>query len=225
MKKIIGIILILILVFVGIKLVGNDKNYKNAEKSKTYYNEKLDKSQKDELDKTVKDVKVTYNDKFKVKGVRKVDGIEGTYVRDVDGDTIMVKVNNKEEKVRFLMMDTPETVKKGTPVEPYGPQAKEFVKSKLSQGEEVMLVTGRDEKDKYGRFLAYVYYKEGGSWYNLNEELVANGLARVAYVYDKKDKLLPQMYNAQDSAKEQKLNIWSISNYVTDKGYNLEAVS
>ncbi|MGL5415827.1 MAG: thermonuclease family protein [Clostridium sp.] len=225
MKKIVGIILIIILVLIGIKFIGKQESHKSVEKSKSYYNEKLDNSQKNDLNKVVKNVKVTYNEKFKVKGVRSVDGIKATYLRDVDGDTIMAKVNNKEEKVRFLMMDTPETVKKGTPVEPYGPQAKEFVKSKLSEGEQILLVTGRDEQDKYGRFLAYVYYKEGGEWYNLNEELVANGLARVAYVYDKKDKLLNLMYSAEESAQEQKLNIWSIPNYVTNKGYNLNAVS
>lgn len=223
MKKIIGVIILCaVFVILGVLFFGQDSSSK---KGHIYFNEGFTKAQVEKINKADKDAKLKYNTKYKAKGVFDLEGIDATYVRDVDGDTIVVKIGNKEEKVRFLMMDTPETVKTGTPIEPYGIQAKEFVKSKLSEGDSIKLVSGKNTTDKYGRYLAYVYYKSGDKWYNLNEELVANGLARVAYVYEKKNPLLKDLYNAQDSAKEQKLNIWSINGYVTDKGYDLNAVA
>lgn len=223
MKKIlVVIILCTVFVILGILFFGQDSSSK---KGHIYFNEGFTKAQVNKINKADKDIKIDYNKKYKLNGKIEVNGIDATYVRDVDGDTIVVKIGNEEEKVRFLMMDTPETVKMGTPIEPYGIQAKDFVKSKLAEGEDIILVPGKSTTDKYGRYLAYVYYKSGDKWYNLNEELVANGLARVAYVYEKTNPLLKDMYNAEDSAKEQKLNIWSINGYVTDKGFSLDAIA
>lgn len=37
--------------------------------------------------------------------------IPADFVRHVDGDTTVLKIDGKEQKVRFLLIDTPETVK------------------------------------------------------------------------------------------------------------------
>lgn len=223
MKKILGVIILCaIFATIGILFFGQDSSSK---KGHIYFNEGFTKAQINKINKADKDAKFNKNKNYNAIGKLEVNGIDATYVRDVDGDTIVVKIGNKEEKVRFLMIDTPETVKTGTPIEPYGMQAKEFVKSKLSEGDDIKLVPGKNTTDKYGRYLAYVYYKSGDKWYNLNEELVANGLARVAYVYEKNNPFLKDMYKAENSAKEQKLNIWSLNGYVTDKGFNLNAIA
>ncbi|WP_054752217.1 thermonuclease family protein [Piscibacillus salipiscarius] len=65
-------------------------------------------------------------------------------------------MNGQKEDVRLLLVDTPETKHPSKPVEPFGPEASEFVKDKLS-GEEVRIVPGVEKYDKYDRLLAYVF--------------------------------------------------------------------
>lgn len=50
------------------------------------------------------------------------------------GDTIKVKLNGKTETVRFLLIDTPETVHPTVPDEPCGPEASSFTKKMLPKG-------------------------------------------------------------------------------------------
>jgi len=77
-------------------------------------------------------------------------------VRVVDGDTIEVSIDGSEEDVRYIGVDTPETVKPGAPVECYGPQAS-AANHRLVEGRTVRLVFDRERRDAYGRLLAYVY--------------------------------------------------------------------
>jgi micrococcal nuclease len=76
--------------------------------------------------------------------------------RVVDGDTIEVRLDGGLEYVRLIGVDTPETVKPGTPVQCYGPRASHFAKRLLS-GRRVRLVFGVERRDVYGRLLAYVH--------------------------------------------------------------------
>ncbi|MBM7836340.1 thermonuclease family protein [Clostridium sardiniense] len=149
--------------------------------------------------------------------------VKATMVRDVDGDTIVVKDNGGEKKIRFLLVDTPETVKPETPVQPFGEKAKDFTKQALPKDSDIYVEYGKSKSDKYGRCLGFIYYKNKntGKWTMLNEELVAKGLARVGYIYKDKEHL-QDLDRAQDYAKEEKLNIWSKAGYVTNKGYNPE---
>jgi len=49
--------------------------------------------------------------------------IDATFDRAIDGDTISVKVNNRKKTVRLLLVDTPESKKPNTPVQPYAIEA------------------------------------------------------------------------------------------------------
>ena len=93
--------------------------------------------------------------------------------RVVDGDTVEVRLDGQEEDVRYIGVDTPETVKPGTPVQCFGPQASHFNHA-LVERQRVRLVFGVERRDVYGRLLAYVYL--GGRF--VNAELVRRGLAR-----------------------------------------------
>jgi micrococcal nuclease len=90
----------------------------------------------------------------------------------VDGDTIEVLVNGTEEDVRYIGVDTPESVKPGAPVECFGPEASEF-NERLVSGERVRLDFGPERRDDYGRLLAYVYVGDRF----VNAELVRRGYA------------------------------------------------
>jgi micrococcal nuclease len=94
-------------------------------------------------------------------------------VRAVDGDTIEVRIGGKLEDVRYIGVDTPETVKPDTPVQCFGPRASAF-DHRLVEGRRVRLVFGVERRDVYGRLLAYVYL---GRRF-VNAELVRRGLAR-----------------------------------------------
>lgn len=94
-------------------------------------------------------------------------------LRAVDGDTIEVQLDGRREDVRYIGIDTPETVKPGTPVQCFGPRAHRF-NSRLVSHRRVRLVFGEERRDVYGRLLAYVYLR--GRF--VNAELARRGLAR-----------------------------------------------
>jgi micrococcal nuclease len=77
-------------------------------------------------------------------------------VRVVDGDTIVVRLAGRDERVRYIGVDTPETVKPRTPVQCFGKKAS-AANRRLVGGRTVELVTDVEERDRYGRLLAYVY--------------------------------------------------------------------
>jgi micrococcal nuclease len=97
----------------------------------------------------------------------------GYAVRAIDGDTIEARVDGRPEDVRYIGVDTPETVKPGTPVQCFGPRASRFNHG-LVEGRRVRLVFGVERRDVYGRLLAYVYL---GHRF-VNAMLVRRGLAR-----------------------------------------------
>ncbi|HEU5254310.1 MAG TPA: thermonuclease family protein [Solirubrobacterales bacterium] len=93
--------------------------------------------------------------------------------RVVDGDTIEVRLDGAVEDVRYIGVDTPETVKPDTPVQCFGPQASAF-NHRLVEGARLRLIFGVERHDVYGRLLAYAYLGER----MVNAELLRRGLAR-----------------------------------------------
>lgn len=94
-------------------------------------------------------------------------------VRVVDGDTVEARIGDEVEDVRLIGVDTPETVKPGTPVQCFGERASHFTKRRLTD-RRVRLVFGVERRDVYGRLLAYAYL--GDRFFN--PVLVRRGLAR-----------------------------------------------
>jgi micrococcal nuclease len=99
----------------------------------------------------------------------------------VDGDTIDVTLpDGDEDTVRYIGIDTPETVKPDTPVQCGGPRAHE-VNERLVGGRTVTLRFDEEPRDVYGRLLAYVYLPGAGPGARplfVNAELARRGLAR-----------------------------------------------
>jgi micrococcal nuclease len=96
--------------------------------------------------------------------------------RVVDGDTVAVQVGHRTEHVRLLGIDTPESVKPNTPVQCFAKKASERTAALLPPGTGVRLVRDVEERDRYGRLLAYVYRVGDGLFVNL--DLVRGGYAR-----------------------------------------------
>jgi micrococcal nuclease len=104
---------------------------------------------------------------------RRAPPVSAHVSRVIDGDTIEIELDGAEEDVRYIGVDTPETVKPDTPVQCYGPEASAF-NHRFAEGHDVELAFDRERRDVYGRLLAYVYVD--GTL--VNAELVRRGLAR-----------------------------------------------
>lgn len=142
-------------------------------------------------------------------------------VRVVDGDTVIVKrANGAEERVRLLLIDTPESVKEGTEVQAYGKESSDFAKAKLKSGDAIKLEVGSPERDKYDRLLAYIWIDN----VNFNQLMIEEGFARVAYVFEPNTKYIDEFRAAEDKAKQTKLNIWSTDGYVTNRGFDMSVM-
>ncbi|MEQ6390389.1 thermonuclease family protein [Bacillaceae bacterium S4-13-58] len=141
--------------------------------------------------------------------------ISAKVTRIVDGDTIEISINGKEESVRLLLVDTPETKHPSLPVQEYGPEASQFAKTKLL-GKQVQLEYDGPKRDKYDRLLGYLWV--GGKTFN--EMLLEEGLARIAYIYYPPYTHYDAYVKAENRAKSAKKGIWSIDGYVTADGFN-----
>ncbi len=93
--------------------------------------------------------------------------------RAVDGDTIELEDG---EKVRYIGMNTPESVKVNSPIECFGKEASARNKE-LVDGKMVRLEKDVSDKDRYGRLLRFVYLEDGTL---VNDVLVKQGYARVS---------------------------------------------
>lgn len=128
----------------------------------------------------------------------------------VDGDTFKITIDDEVKTVRMLAIDTPETVKPGVEVQPYGKEASDFTCDKLTNAKKIELEydSKSTKADKYGRLLAWVYV-DGEM---LQKELISIGYAKVAYIYGKYS-YLDDLYELEEMAAESKSGLWSEEEY------------
>ena len=135
------------------------------------------------------------------------DGREGPYavVRVVDGDTIIIQKKGKRERVRFLRVNTPESVhpdkKRNTPM---GDVASDFAKKHLS-GKSVTLEFEAERRDRYDRLLAYIFVGEE----NFCLTLVEEGMSPYYTPYGLSKNYDGEFRQAEQEARDAKLGIWS----------------
>ncbi|MGO0061464.1 thermonuclease family protein [Brevibacillus fluminis] len=146
--------------------------------------------------------------------------IKASVVQVIDGDTIKVKLNGKEETVRFLLVDTPETHHPKLGEQPFGKEASDFTKALLTDKTVELEQDVSPGPDKYGRYLYYIYI-DGKS---VQEMLLEKGLARVAYIYVPNVKYVDRYRAIQEKAQQAGVGIWSVENYAREDGYHPEAV-
>jgi micrococcal nuclease len=146
--------------------------------------------------------------------------------RVIDGDTIEIEPSTSSgqgarQKVRYLGIDTPETVDPRKPVQCFGIEAAKKNKE-LVEGKTVRLEKDITDKDKYGRLLRYIYV--GDIFVNL--ELVKQGFA-FSYTYPPDVKHQEEILAAERAAREANLGLWkacpvtaspTISSQETPKG-------
>lgn len=126
--------------------------------------------------------------------------------RVVDGDTVEVSLNGQIWKVRYIGIDTPETVDPRRPVGCFGKEASAENK-RLVEGKQVWLQKDVSETDKYSRLLRYVYLKTEGKVLFVNDYLVRAGFAKVS-TYPPDVKFSTQFIQAEREAREGGRGLW-----------------
>lgn len=122
--------------------------------------------------------------------------------RIVDGDTIEVTMDGRRYTVRYIGVDTPESVAPGQPVECYGREASRRNRE-LVEGKTVLLEKDVSETDRYGRLLRYVWV-EGQM---VNAVLVAEGYAQAA-TFPPDVRYADLFRELQRQAREQGRGLW-----------------
>ena len=126
----------------------------------------------------------------------------GVVTRVVDGDTAHVEVGGRDLDVRFIGIDTPETVAPDQPVECYGLEASGYTTRRL-EGERVRLEFDVERRDRYGRTLAYVWLGDE----LFNETLVRDGYA-VVTTFPPDVKYVDRFVAAQRDARDHGRGLW-----------------
>jgi micrococcal nuclease len=129
---------------------------------------------------------------------------EAVVVRVIDGDTIEVDIEGNLFSVRYIGIDTPETVHPTKGEEPYGREASDKNKE-LVEGKIVLLEKDISETDQYGRLLRYVYTED----VFVNAELVRLGYAQVS-TYPP-DVMYQELFlDLQREAREAGYGLWGL---------------
>jgi endonuclease YncB( thermonuclease family) len=140
-----------------------------------------------------------------LKSVENESRLDGPYkvVRVVDGDTVILDIDGVDERVRLIGIDTPEAVHPDPARNVlFGKIASAYTKSMLD-GKDVMIELDIEERDQYGRLLAYVYIN--GDMFN--KSLLEGGYAKVT-TYPPNVKYVDQFIVLQKKAREAGKGLW-----------------
>ena len=135
--------------------------------------------------------------------------------RFIDGDTIIGSMSGRDETLRFIGVDTPETHKPNTPVQCYGPAAAAFTKNTIGdQRVRLSLDPDSSNRDRYNRLLRYVYLPDGTL---MNKKIIESGYG-FYYPYFPFTKS-NEFARAQRDAQAAHRGVWGNCNPVpTDRG-------
>jgi micrococcal nuclease len=128
-------------------------------------------------------------------------------VRVVDGDTLIVDRGRGEERLRYIGVDAPESVRPNTPVEFMGREAA-AANAALVEGATVVLEKDVSDTDRFGRLLRYVWLRDGEAWLLVSLELVRQGYAQVV-TFPPDVRWIEILRDAQRGAREAGLGLWA----------------
>lgn len=131
---------------------------------------------------------------------RAVNGEYVSVLRVHDGDTVSIIIGNTEEKVRLIGVDAPELGQ-----EPWGKRAKRKLQEIMRKTDKTVRIEfDVEERDKYGRLLAYLWTKDGRL---INEEMIRSGYAFV-YTVPPNVRYVDRFRRAQEIASKRRVGIW-----------------
>ncbi|HEU4402072.1 MAG TPA: thermonuclease family protein [Candidatus Polarisedimenticolia bacterium] len=129
----------------------------------------------------------------------------GLVLRTVDGDTLVVRIDGRAEKVRLIGVNAPESVDPRRPVQYFGEEASAFTR-RLTDGKRVVLEgdPGHEDRDQYGRLLRYVFLEDGTL---LNAEIIRQGYGQVygRFPFSR----MKQFRAYERQARQKRLGLWA----------------
>jgi micrococcal nuclease len=128
----------------------------------------------------------------------------GVVVEVVDGDTVVLSLAGRTERVRLLGIDTPETVHPTKPIECHGPEASALLARLLPIGAAVGVARDRQARDPFDRLLLYLLDAEGRI---VNEELIRRGAGTVL-VIEPNGVLADRLRRAESAARAEGAGLW-----------------
>jgi len=135
-------------------------------------------------------------------------GVAAIVARVVDGDTLKASVAGRTETVRVIGLDTPESVKPGTPIECFALRASAQAERLLPVGAAIRLESDptQAKRDQYGRLLAHVWLADSTLY---AERMIRDGFG-IHYIYGG----VPSIYAlrlavAEDAARAAQRGLWS----------------
>jgi micrococcal nuclease len=124
----------------------------------------------------------------------------------IDGDTIDAIIDGREERIRLIGIDTPETKKPSSPIECYGPEATTFTESLLPVGTPIRIERDTVNRDDFGRLLGYVYRASDGIF--VNYETIRQGFATPLSI-EPNTTYIDLFVDAARSAESDDVGLWS----------------
>lgn len=141
------------------------------------------------------------------------------FIKAYDGDTIQASINGEKEKIRLLMVDTPEMNYNKGEAQPFAEEARDYTIKLLENANKIEAVYDvGPETDNYDRLLAYVFVDD----VLLQESLLKEGLAAVRFIHKPNNTFEDEFRDIQQDAEQEKLNIWSHDNYFQKNGFHPE---
>lgn len=184
LEKLIIPIITIIASFFGFKALEDNKPTKSTTRTK-----KVEKKVTNNAKKSGKESDISKGETREFKVIKVSDGDTFTAIEIGTGD---------EVKVRMYSIDAPESKQE------YGTQSKEFLSSMILDKDVKLEAV---QKDRYGRLVANVYYKNR----NINEEMVKTGNAWWYEEYSEKNSPFKEH---QENAKKKKLGLFAKKGYI-----------
>lgn len=148
---------------------------------------------------------------YSQKKISDYDAVEVEIVRVIDGDTLIVLMSGREERVRLIGVDAPESVSSNEEENSvFGERASEYTKAALLPGTKVFLTFDEEREDQYGRMLAYVW--TDSDLQNMDglfqKQLLSDGYA-IAIHYEPNTMYMQILYAAMNEARLKKQGLWA----------------
>jgi micrococcal nuclease len=143
--------------------------------------------------------------------------VSGVTVATIDGDTVLVRIEERVQRIRLIGIDTPEAVVNEKAIRDSrrsaesvsktlqrGDKASRFTRSAIPPGTKVSITFDKKRVDNYGRILGYVYLEDGTM---LNQKIVAAGFGK-ARSYPPNLKHQELLESAEQHARQRRLGLW-----------------
>lgn len=134
---------------------------------------------------------------------------QASLIRVVDGDTIVVSLNGKNETIRIIGINSPETVDPRRPIECMGKEASNYAKNYFEQTDKKLWLEkdpSQADRDKYRRLLRYVFTDNATVDYG--KTLIKLGYAN-EYTYNTPYKYQKAYKLAEQEAQKEKKGLWA----------------